>query len=938
MDPLTVMPPQSVSETAASLQHPDRPVAGLAQPTAGGVPDWHALEADEVLARLDSERRGLSAEEAAARLARDGPNRLTPPARRSALLRFLAQFNDVLLYVLLGAAVVTAALGEWVDTAVIVGVVVINAIVGFVQEGKAEAAIEAIRDMLSPTAVVRRAGGRASVPAEELVRGDVVLLRAGDRVPADLRLLEASGLEIEEAVLTGESLPVAKRTAAVGVDTPLAEQSSMAWAGTLVAAGTGAGIAVATADATALGRISRMVADVEATTTPLLRQMGRFGRQLTVAILAVAALTVLFGVLVRGHGLGEMFLAAVGLAVAAIPEGLPAVLTITLAIGVTRMAERRAIIRRLPAVETLGSVTVICSDKTGTLTRNELAVQTACTSVWCYQVETNGYAPVGTIRFEGQPIEGPAVVELAAMAHAAALCNEGAIHQVDGRWQAVGNAVDAALLAFAGKLGREREGVEAIEPRLDTLPFDSARKFMATLHRAADGGRVAYLKGAPERVLAVCDRQLRGREDEPLDPQLWQDRIDSMTAAAERVIAIACRRLPESRERLEAEDVAEGYMLLGLFGLADPPREDAITAVACCRKAGITVKMITGDHPATARAIAERVGLARFDRVLTGSDLDGLADEELADAVRSSDVFARTTPEHKLRLVTALQSRGEVVAMTGDGVNDAPALKRADIGIAMGIKGTEAAKEAAQMVLADDNFASIERAVEEGRTVYDNLKKAIFVILPTNAGQALLVLVAVLLGLDLPVTPVQILWVNMVTAVTLGLALAFEPGEPDLMRRPPRPPHEPILSGFLVWRLCFVGTLMVAGGFALFLFEQGRGMDIEAARTAVVNAVVASQAAYLVTCRRLLAPSLEGDFLRRSPAVLVAIAIVLMLQLLWTWLPWMQVLFHSRGLDLQACLLVLGFALLVLALVEAEKLVLRRLWAPPLSAPSAARS
>ncbi|HET6469257.1 MAG TPA: HAD-IC family P-type ATPase [Geminicoccaceae bacterium] len=904
---------------------------------------WHALGARDALARLASDPQGLAQDEAAARLARDGPNRLTPPAKRGPLRRLLAQFNNVLLYVLLGAAVVTALLGEWVDTAVIVGVVVINAVIGFVQEGKAEAAIEAIRQMLSPTAVVRRAGRRVAVPAEELVRGDVVLLRAGDRVPADLRLLESSGLEIEEAVLTGESLPVAKGADSVAADAPLAERPSMAWAGTLVAAGTGAGVVVATADATALGRITRMVADVEATTTPLLRQMGRFGHQLTVAILAVAALTVLFGVFVRGYGWGEMFLAAVGLAVAAIPEGLPAVMTITLAIGVTRMARRRAIIRRLPAVETLGSVTVICSDKTGTLTRNELAVQTACVGHWCYQVETHGYAPVGSIRFEGRPIEGPAVPELAAMAHAAALCNEGAIHEVEGRWQAVGNAVDAALLAFAGKLGRDREGVEAVEPRLDALPFDSARKFMATLHAGADGGRVVYLKGAPERVLALCDRQRRDDGEEPIDAQIWHDRIDSMTGAAERVIAIACRRQPGSRDRLAADDVAGGYTLLGLFGLADPPREDAITAVALCREAGITVKMITGDHPAPARASAERVGLARTERVLTGSELDRLPDAELSAAATDSDVFARTTPEHKIRLVTALQARGEVVAMTGDGVNDAPALKRADIGIAMGIKGTEAAKEAAQMVLADDNFASIERAVEEGRTVYDNLKKAILVILPTNAGQALLVLVAVLLGLALPVTPVQILWVNMVTAVTLGLALAFEPGEPDLMRRPPRPPGEPILSGFLVWRLAFIGTLMVVGGFGLFLFEQARGMSIEAARTAVVNGVVASQAAYLLACRRILAPGLEPGLWRRSPAVLVAIGIVLLLQVGWTWLPPMQALFQSRPLDLPAALLVLGLAALTLAAVELEKLVLRRRQGsgrPPgrLTAPAAGRS
>jgi magnesium-transporting ATPase (P-type) len=886
--------------------------------------DWHALDAELVLERLKSARSGLATEEALARLGRDGPNRLRPAPRPGPLRRFLRQLDNLLLHVLLGAAVVTAVLGHWVDTGVIVGVVLINALIGFIQEGKAEAAILAIRDLLAPTAVARRDGLPAPLPADGLVVGDIVLLRAGDRVPADLRLLEVSGLEVEEAVLTGESLPVAKAPAAVAADAPLAERGSVAWAGTLATAGAATGVVVATAERTALGRITGMVAAVAPPTTPLLGQLDRFGRQLTLVILGVAAATLLFGVLVRGEAVAAMFLAAVGLAVAAIPEGLPAVLTITLAIGVTRMARRQAIIRRLPAVETLGAVTVICSDKTGTLTRNELAVATVYTAGSGYRVDGAGHAPEGAIRRDGRPIDARADVDLADLATAAALCNDAVLREVEGRWQGVGNAMDAALLALAGKAGRGREAMEAVAPRLDALPFDSTRKLMATLH---DGGLI-YLKGAPERLLALADRQQRGGVEEPVDRALWQGRLASMTQAAERVLAVARRRVAPAGA-LAAGDLDGGFTLLGLLGLADPPREAAIQAVGRCRQAGITVKMITGDHPATARAIAAAIGLGRVERAVTGPELDELDDAGLASAVAGSDVFARTTPAHKLRLVQALQAMGEVVAMTGDGVNDAPALKRADVGIAMGIKGTEAAKEAAQMVLADDDFASIERAVEEGRTVYDNLRKALVFILPTNAGEALLVLVAVLAGVTLPVTPVQILWVNMVTAVTLGLALSFEPAEADLMRRPPRLRDEPLLSGFLLWRLVLVGVLMVTGGFTLLAVEIGRGMGLEAARTVVVDGIVAIQAAYLLACRRLRAPSLDRALPRRSPALPIAIGLVLLLQLGWTMLPPLQALFQSRSLDAAAWGLVGLTAVLTLLVVETEKLVLRRLGRKP---------
>ena len=890
------------------------------------TPVWHALPAEEALARQDSGRQGLGSDQAADRLGRHGPNLLPPPKRRGPLPRFLLQFHNVLIYVLLGAAGITAALGHWVDSGVILGVVVINAIIGFIQEGKAESALEAIRGLLSPHAQVLRNGHRREIDASELVPGDIVFLVSGDRVPADLRLLEVKGLKVDEAALTGESLAVEKRTEAVAADAPLGDRASMAWSGTLVTYGQATGVVVATGGATEIGRISRLLSEVRELATPLLRQMAVFGQWLTWIILGVAALAFAFGVLARGYTAGEMFLAAVGLAVAAIPEGLPAILTITLAIGVQAMARRNAIVRRLPAVEALGSVTVICSDKTGTLTRNEMTVQAVVTAAGVCRVSGVGYAPDGGFAREGREVDPARTPALLDIARVALLCNDASLIREEGAWRLNGDPTEGALVTLGMKAGLDPKFEAGALPRTDVIPFESEHRFMATLHHDHEGRGFIYLKGAPERVLELCARQRGEGTDEALAPDAWHRAMAAVAGEGMRLLALAARPATDGRRDLAFADVeAGGFTLLGALGLADPPREEAVRAVAACRRAGIRVKMITGDHAATASAIGRELALADDIRALTGADIEALDDAALGRAVADTQVFARASPEHKLRLVEALQANGEAVAMTGDGVNDAPALKRADVGVAMGQKGTEAAKEAAEIVLADDNFASIAAAEEEGRAIYDNIRKAIVFILPTNGGQAGVLVAAILLGLhELPITPVQILWVNMVTAVTLALALAFEPAEADIMRRPPRDPAEPLLSRFMLWRVSFVSLLLVAGSLGLFLWELERGAGLEAARTAAVNLLLMGEVFYLFNCRRLMASVLDWSGFTGNRWVLLAIAVLVGLQLSFTYWAPMQALFHTAPLDWAAWGRILAFGLMVFLLVEAEKAWLRR--------------
>ena len=886
--------------------------------------NWHQLSSADALAAHQATSSGLTVDEAARRLAEHGPNRLTPPARRGPLMRFLLQFHNVLIYVLLAAAAVTMLLAHWVDTAVIVGVVVINSIIGFIQEGKAEQAMEAIRRMLSPEATVLRDGKRVVVAADTLVPGDIVLLQSGDKVPADLRLLHTKNLRIEEAALTGESTAVEKDSTAVDAHAALGDRFCMAYSSTLVVYGQGTGVVVATADDTEIGRISAMLQDVQTLTTPLLRQMENFGRWLTVAIMVLATLTFLFGWLVHSFGLGDMFLAAVSMAVAAIPEGLPAVMTITLALGVQRMAKRNAIVRRLPAVESLGSVTTICSDKTGTLTKNEMTVQRVITAMQVFEVSGSGYAPHGGFEIDGRETDLVEHTDALDLLRAGLLCNDAQLHEGEGAWHIAGDPTEGALIPLSLKAGMDAQFEHGELPRTDHIPFESEHRFMATLHHDHAGHAFIFVKGAVESVLSMCNQQRGAGEDLPLDLPYWHAQMAATGALGQRVLALAMKTIDKDQRDLRFADMEGGFKLLGMVGISDPPREEAIAAVRDCRAAGIRVKMITGDHADTASAIALQLGIGD-GRALTGSELDAMDDDALRNAVREIDVYARASPEHKLRLVTAMQANGEIVAMTGDGVNDAPALKRADIGVAMGRKGTEVAKEAAEMVLADDNFATIAHAVEEGRTIYDNIKKAIVFIMPTNGGEAGIVLIAILFGMALPLTPVQILWVNMVTAVTLALALSFEQAEPDVMRRAPRAAAEPLLTRFMIWRISFVSVLLAAGVVALFLWVLARGDSLETARTVAVNALVVGEIFYLFNCRYLLAPVRNWQDLTGNPYVLLSIGVLVVIQALFTYLPFMQDMFGVVALDAAAWGLILIFGVLLFVAIELEKWVLRNL-------------
>jgi potassium/sodium efflux P-type ATPase len=724
-------------------------------------------------------------------------------------------------------------------------------------------------------------------------------------------------------MLTGESEAVEKHTRPVDHGAALGDRACMAFSGTLVNYGVGQGVVIATGDHTEVGRISGMLGQVEALTTPLLRHMAVFGRRLTLGIVVLTAFTFAFGLLVQSYSAGDMFLAAVGIAVAAIPEGLPAIMTITLAVGVQRMARRNAIIRRLPAVETLGSVTVICSDKTGTLTRNEMTVTSVVTAFEVFEVSGSGYDPHGEFSLHGQAVSNDDYPLLQEIARAGLLCNDAQLVRRGDRCLPEGDPTEAALITLALKAGLDLEFQEREWPRTDTLPFESQHRYMATLHHDHAGHGFVYLKGAPERVLEMCAHQRMRGEDKPLDMPYWTNHIDEVARRGQRLLAIAFKVARPGQDALSFDDVQNGLTLLGMVGIIDPPRAEAVEAVRSSQGAGIRVKMITGDHAVTASAIATEMGIGDGVQVVQGAHLESLDDTELTTLAENADVFARTNPEHKLRLVTALQASGQVVAMTGDGVNDAPALKRADVGVAMGVKGTEAAKEAAEMVLADDNFASIARAVEEGRTVYDNIKKSILFVLPTNGGEALTIMAAILLGRMLPITAVQILWVNMITAVTLALTLAFERAEQDVMRRPPRDPREPLLSGFLLWRILFVSLILVLGTFGNFLWEREHGADIESARTVAVNTLVMFEIFYLLSARYLTAPALTRTALGGNPSVYVAIAVLVVFQLLFTYLPLMQRLFGTAAIDAAAWWRILLTASTVLIMVEAEKALLR---------------
>lgn len=884
------------------------------------IQNSHDKSPEQTLSALKTSSAGLSEADANERLLEFGLNQLPEPKRRNVVLRFVFHFHNILIYVLLGAASITAMLGHVVDTSVIIAVVVINAVIGFLQEGKAEKAMDTIRHMLALRASVIRGGNRQTVKGEQLVPGDVVLLKAGDKVPADLRLLTTHGLQIQEAILTGESMPVEKRSEAVAPEAPLGDRFCIGFSGTTVARGQGTGVVVATGAETEIGRISGLLSKVQTLNTPLVTQMAAFAKWLTLFILAIATLIFLFGYFVLHYDFTSIFIAVVGLSVAAIPEGLPAVLTITLAVGVQVMGQRNAIVRRLPAIETIGSVSVICSDKTGTLTRNEMIVSSIVINDERVDIGGTGYEPCGEVRINGQPVVVSDHPILKELGHAALLCNDSELIRKDDVWTGQGDPMEVALLAFSGKINMDSDETRKQWTRTDLIPFDTKHKYMATLNHDHDNHAFIFVKGAPETVLAMClEQRTSSTETKRLDINYWNQQADAIAAQGQRVLAFAIKPVSPENTVLEQIDIPDSLIFIGLIGFIDPPRPESIDAIEQCHRAGIEVKMITGDHALTALAIAKQLGLRHGDNMMTGAELDNLDDSALESVVRSTGVFARTSPEHKLRLVMALQANGMTVAMTGDGVNDAPALKRADVGIAMGKYGSEAAKEASEVVLADDNFASIVAAVREGRTVYDNIRKVISWTLPTNAGEAMAIILALILGLSLPITPIQILWVNMITAVTLGIALAFEPTEENTMQRPPRPRDEALLSGGLVWQIVLVASLFMAGIFGIFEYAISNGYSENLARTLAMNTLVVLEIFYLFFIRNMYGTSLTWKAIRGTLVIWISITTVTIGQFAITYVPWLQSVFATEAIRMLDGFLIIGIGVAVFFVIEIEK-------------------
>lgn len=882
----------------------------------------HSRSATEVLEVLGSSGDGLDGDSARERLAAHGPNKLPEKRPRPAILRFFAQFNNVLIYILIAAGVLKAILNEWIDCAVILSVAVINAVVGLIQEGRAQRALDSIRGMLSVTAQVRRDGHWQQVDAQTLVPGDVVRIASGDRIPADMRLLTVANLRVEESALTGESLPAKKDVTQVGPDAGLGDRMSMVYSGTIVAAGSGTGVVTATGTSTEIGRIQSLIADVETIETPLTRKLARFGRQLSVGILGAAAVMLVIGKLVHQFTVDELITAAIGFAVAAIPEGLPAVVTITLALGVQQMARRRAITRKLPAVEALGAVNVICSDKTGTLTQNEMTARTVATARHLFGVTGTGYRPDGALELDGTSIDPADYPDLAALLTTMAVCNDARLNESEGQWRVVGEPTEGALRTLTLKAQID----DADWPRLGVVPFESANKFMVTLNDTPGGERYLYVKGAPDRLLDRSASQAGASSAEPLDRAAWEARIDELSGQGLRVLA-AARRPAGSSDTVDIGDVSDGLEFLGVVGIVDPPRPEAVTAIATCHAAGIQVTMITGDHAGTAQAIAREMGIIKAGeapRVVTGAELEEMSQTRLREVADDIHVYARTSPEHKLRIVSALQGQGKVVAMTGDGVNDAPALTRADIGVAMGIKGTEATKEAAGIILADDNFATIERAVEEGRRIYDNIRKSVLFMLPTNGAQSLIILVAILAGFALPLQPVQILWVNMVTSVTLSLALVFEKAEDGLMQRPPRTPKQALVNRADVAMIALVSILVAGATLAEFFVARAGGYPLAVAQTAAVNMLALGQLAYLLNCRFVTSSSLRPQVFRGNPWVWRMAGAMIALQLVFTYAPFMHTWFHSAPITFRGWSVAIALSIVIFLTIETAKWVGRR--------------
>ena len=879
---------------------------------------WHSLEHEEVLEKVESSYEGLTSQEAQKRVQKYGYNKLKEKKKQSAFLRFMMQFNNLLIYVLLAAALLSGLLGHSVDTIVILSVVFINAIIGFIQENKAENAMQAIKKMLAFSALVVRDGLKQKVNSELLVIGDILFMQAGDKVLADIRIVEAHGFSAQESLLTGESLPVEKTQKSVDEDADIGDRSSMLFAGTSIASGQAKGVVVATANDTQLGHINTMLESVALLTTPLVEQMDKFAKWLTLFLLSFSVLVFLAGYFLQTFAFDELFMAIVGLFVAAIPEGLPAVLTITLAVGVQSMAKRNAIVRHLPAIETIGSVSVICSDKTGTLTQNEMMVSTIITSEEAFRVDGAGYEPQGNIYLGAHVVNAKEYETLAFLAKISLLCSDAQLSEQDGVWKIQGSPTEGALVALAYKMQVDTQMSDFT--RKDVIAFDSKHKYMATLNHNHEGGSLIVLKGAAEIVLNMCEYEyLASNQKRAIRFEYWDKKAKEIASNGERVLALGYKKVGEDKGTLSFNDLDDSLILVALVGLIDPPRHEAIEAIKECHSADIEVKMITGDHSLTAAAIGKIIGFKNCDKVISGADIEKMSDEELREAVLSTDIFARTTPSHKLRLVKALQANSKVVAMTGDGVNDAPALKRSNVGIAMGKSGTEVAKESSEFVLADDNFASIVSAIKEGRRVYDTIKKVISWTLPTNASEAFVIVIAILFGMSMPITPIQILWANMITAVTLGIALAFEEADKNIMQRSPRAIDEPILNRALVWQILYVSVLFMVAIFGVYHYGMYSMQSVEYARTLSLNTLVFMEIVYLLFIRNSNIGSVTLRSFMANKIVWSAIAVVVFAQLAITYMPLFQSVFATSSLSIMDFSLILALCVILYLFLELKK-------------------
>ena len=889
---------------------------------------WHSMEVDEVLQALRAEKEGLSTEEVQKRLKEYGPNELKKEKRKSPVRLFLEQFTDILIIILLIATALSMAIGEVYDAIVIIAIVIACAVLGFFEEYRAEKALEALKKMTAPTATVLRNGKEVQIQTSEVVPGDILLLYTGDKVPADARLIEAVNMKTDEAPLTGESTPVNKNVKPLPEDTPISDRRNMVFTGTVVVYGRGKAVVTSTGMNTEFGKIAKMVQTVEEEETPLEKRMAHVGKWLGILSVAVCLFVAVFGI-IRGRAILDMILWGISLAVAAVPEALPAVVTGALAVGMYRMAKENAIVRRLPAVETLGCTSIICSDKTGTMTKGEMTVERIYVNGKAVKVTGVGYEPQGDFLYEDKKLDPAKEKELQMLLKAAVLCNDSKLEKTEGRWTVKGDPTEGALVVAAAKAGLWKEEIEKKEPRINEIPFSSERKRMTTVHESGEK-KIAYMKGAPEIVLERCTKVYMNGKARRLTSEIRKQILainEAMAVQALRNLGFAYKELPESKTSLSEEE-EEGFVFLGIMGMIDPPREEVKDAIYMCRKAGIKVVMVTGDHKLTAVAVAKELNLIGENeneegRVLTGAELDKLSDEEFEKIVENVVIYARVSPEHKVRIVKALRKKGYICAMTGDGVNDAPALKMADIGVAMGITGTEVTKEASDMVLTDDNFATIVRAVKEGREIYDNIKKYLTYLLRCNIMEILVLFIAMMFSREaesaIALTTIQILWVNLTTDGLPAIALGVDPGDPDLMERKPRNPKESIFTTDVKIYLSAVPilmTILLLGTYFYTLYNY----NLMEARTQLFTSIVLMELANAVSARSLKYTVFKvGVF--KNKFLWVAILSSLAMQLAVLYIPGVQGLFDVTYPDAFDWIVAITSTLIVFFSIETGKYI-----------------